>query len=368
MQGKDDGPLDTTVSIKIPESAEVGDELTFQVEGREFSITIPPATQPGDILQIKLGRTTLKKDEAEETAGSIRLVTGNTIFIASDLPDSTAKYGSYGDKDSASSDGTYLCLWPASRFVIEFMNTKEFQKMIAHDASMVRSVLELGAGHGLFGMAFADIVSSLSSFADGTIQVALTDLQDAMDQLQRNVEKNLDMFEGRAQFKAIPLAWHDTPIVTTGTSIDFILGSDLLYNCSKIPELVATVKRLLSKSTRILLSVRWRKPIEERAFFVALSEVVEWKMLFGRCPLDFRAYGNPACEASNQWFTQTMVGCGGKTFALSSIDEAAQSRMTDAEFDEYERLQTQIYLGTTSIVPKTKCISDSHNPNKRHKI
>lgn len=369
MAGASIDTLYTAVSIQIPESAEAGDELRFVVEGKEFTIPVPPSSHPGDVLQIKVGGTTASTTKSyvgidERTSNAIQLVTGSTIFLPPTLEpfDSTTQTDSFGS--TGSSDGTYLCLWPASRFAIDFLNSKDFERMIQHDAPNVRSVLELGCGSGVFGMSFADIIANSSS-SQKIIQLVLTDMQDAMDQLRRNVGRNRDSFKGRVQVATIPLAWHSLPLATTSfLSIDYILGSDLLYNCSKISDLVATMKRLLSRSTKILLSVRWRKPIEERAFFVALSDAVEWEMVCGRCPLGFRDYGNPVCEESNKWFTQTMVGCGGQPIPLSLVDEGSQSRMTDTEFDEYERLQTQIYLGTAVASRQEYNGPDS----KRHKV
>jgi len=211
-------------------------------------------------------------------------------------------------------------------------------------------------------MAFADIVSSFASGADQIMQVTLTDMEEAMDQIRGNIEKNRTIFEGKGvDFSVVPLTWHSAPISPTSCQLDFILGSDLLYNCANIPHLVATIRRLICESTIILLAVRWRKPAEERSFFLALSDIVEWKMIHGTCSLDFRTYGNPASQASNQYLSQTLVGCGGRVIPLAMIDEIAISQMSNAEFDEYESLQTQVYWGQAIGCPDER----SNLPKRR---
>lgn len=351
-----------TISIQIPEGAEAGDELSFFVGGQELSIPVPAHSQPGDVLQIKLGASkkvtdgdvAMEGEEANETI--ISMMTGHQLCLAGNESSKSKQQPLTG-----TADGTFRCLWPASKFVINYMNTSsEFHRMI-QDGAPIRSVLELGAGAGMFGMAFADIVSYLSS-NNTSMQVALTDMEEAIDPLRQNVVANCSIFHGRVQFSTIPLTWHSVPMSATSCSIDYILGSDLLYNCKSISDLAATIRRLLSKTSKVLFSVRWRKPIEERAFFVALSDILEWSVVHGTCPLDYRNYGNPACDESNKYFQQTMVCCNGKAVPLSMIDEAATNQMTEVEFVEYEALQTQVYFG--QVIDGFKARNKTREPKR----
>ncbi len=41
------------ISIQIPEGAEPGDELIFQINDQELSIPVPVGCRKGDVLQIK---------------------------------------------------------------------------------------------------------------------------------------------------------------------------------------------------------------------------------------------------------------------------------------------------------------------------
>jgi hypothetical protein len=140
--------------------------------------------------------------------------------------------------------------------------------------------------------------------------------------------------------------WLTDPPPPTISPLHFLIGSDLLYNESTIPALIATTRRLLAASTRILLAVRWRKPELERSFFSQLDDLVDWSMVDGVCPLSWNEYGDPQCEASNRFFSQTMVGVEGVPIPLAEIDEAAMGRMEGAEYEAFERMYIQIYLGS----------------------
>ena len=362
--GDDDGTEE--ISIQIPDSAETGDELTFEVNGQIFSIPVPVGSQPGDVLTIKLatGNTNQDTNDGDEnpngdTMVRFKMITGNTIVLMGDRNDQSSS-SSIPNYNRSGTDGTFSCIWPAARFMVRYMNdSEEFHSLI--QTTTIRSVMELGSGSGLVGMAFADIASH---FHSDRIQLVLTDVDDAIDQLKRNIETNHDIFKERIQISAVPLAWHSTPLSRTNSTIDYLIGSDLLYNISNVSRLASTIRRLVSKSTKILISVRWRKPIEERAFFLQLSDIIEWKMIHGSCPLDFREYGNPACHESNKYFSQTMIGVNGKPIPLFSIDETATEKMSDVEFEQYEACQTQVYLGQVYDKP----IPESTIESKRQKI
>ena len=66
--------------------------------------------------------------------------------------------------------------------------------------------------------------------------------------------------------------------------------------------------------------------------------------MHGDCPLDYHIYGNGSFE-SNKYFSQSMVSIKGRVVPLSFINENNCKQMNDIEFDQFEELQTQIYLG-----------------------
>ena len=243
------------ISIRIPDGAEPGDSLTFQANGQEFTIEVPVASVAGEVLQIQLGGAGSSGDTANEPSEmevdsnndekiTTQMLTGSTITIIENQ-------GSKTSSDENLSDGTYQLLWPASRFIVKYINTPNFCRDILRYE--VNSVLELGAGHGLLGMAFADVVTKSKTKDTGT-KLILTDVEEALPQLQANIDVNQEVFRNRVDITALPLRWHSQPTSRTNSNLDFILGSDLLYNCSVIPDLVATIKRLQFKN--ILFSVR----------------------------------------------------------------------------------------------------------------
>ena len=244
----------TVISVEIPSGAEPGDSLSFEANGQSFTIEVPIASVAGDILQIKLADSAGEKNTAMEDSDAvvenraddkitIEMVTGSRISIVQDTPTKTS--------GQTLSDGTYQLLWPASRFIVNFINTPDFCREIL--SSPVNSVLELGAGHGLLGMAFVDVASKKFT-KDKAMKLVLTDVEEALPQLKANIRTNREVFGNRVDISTLPLKWHSQPVPQTNSDIDFILGSDLLYNCSAIPDLVATIRRLVFK--KMLLSVR----------------------------------------------------------------------------------------------------------------
>jgi len=346
------------LSIQIPDGTEPGDLLSFESNGKKFTIEVPIASVAGEILQVKLASSSFENDEDSGVSKdidtgkvTIEMITGSKITIIQTLQNQNL--------DKNLSDGTYKLLWPASRFILKFMNTPDFRHKIL--SSNVHSIIELGAGNGMLGIAFADIASSYST-TEKAMKLILTDVEEALPQLRANIRMNREVLERRADMIALPLKWHSLPIPHTTSDFDFILGSDLLYNCSAIPDLVATIRRLLCRSTKILISVRWRKPSEERIFFKVLSDIIDWKLVHGDCPLDHNSYGNGSFE-SNKYFSQSMVSIKGKVVPLALMHENNCEKMNDVEFDQFEELQTQIYLGE---VRETRPYTD--HMKKRQKL
>mmetsp|Transcript_14939 Transcript_14939/g.37629 ORF Transcript_14939/g.37629 Transcript_14939/m.37629 type:complete len:276 (+) Transcript_14939:201-1028(+) len=242
------------ISVQIPNGVEPGDSLSFHANGQDFTIEVPIASVAGDVLQIELANPDCETNITSEDSrmevendgdGKIttEMVTGSRITIVQNL----------GAKRSRQnfSDGTHQLVWPASRFIVKFINTPDFCRKILN--SSVNSILELGAGHGLLGMAFTDVASKFDT-RDEAMKLILTDVEEALPQLEANIRSNQGVFGKDVDISALPLKWHSQPMSRTNSNFDFILGSDLLYNCSAIPDLVATIRRLVFK--KILLSVR----------------------------------------------------------------------------------------------------------------
>jgi predicted nicotinamide N-methyase len=331
----------TSVSIQLPDNAEPGDTLTFSVNGQTLEIVVPVGSQSGDVLEIQVGGDDPAEMEAEEGAEeeegpiSIQLSSGKEIVLHGELPNGETT------SDEDNSDGTHAMAWPAGLALVKYLNGTESHKLIRERKS--HSVLEVGSGLGLAGLAFAHFLSCASP--ETPAQVVLTDVPSALPLLLNNIDQNRHIVSQQVQVTAVPLVWHTSPVPSTTSSPNFLIGSDLLYNHDTIPALIATTRRLLTASTRILVAVRWRKPELERSFFSQLDDLVDWSMVDGVCPLSWNEYGDPQCEASNLFFSQTMVGVEGVPTALAEIDEAAMGRMEGAEFEAFERMYIQIYVG-----------------------
>ena len=322
------------VLIQLPDDAEVGDTITFEVEGQTLSFEVPIGSNPGDVLEIETdGFHSHSALTESEGICSIQLFSGETMSIHGNSSDSM--------NIEDGSDGTHAMAWQAGRALVEYMSCPRFQQMIRENCSS--ATIELGSGLGTVGIAFAHAVSRLSPY--GTSQVILTDLPSALPLLIKNVERNRHLVSPWINMLATPLVWHNFPTSATSSRLDWIIGSDLLYNHQSIPALASTIQRLVSPSTKLLLAVRWRKPELERDFFLRLDHILDWTLLAGNCSLSWRDYGNPECESSNRFFSQTLVSVKGVPTPISEINEISMELMESEEYQAFERMQVQIYLG-----------------------
>uniref|UniRef100_A0A7S4S5K8 Uncharacterized protein n=1 Tax=Ditylum brightwellii TaxID=49249 RepID=A0A7S4S5K8_9STRA len=129
----------------------------------------------------------------------------------------------------------------------------------------------------------------------------------------------------------------------------------------------------------ILLAVRWRKPNQERYFFERMEDLgYDFTLLDDDddsssssnsnattlpCKLSWKEYGNSNSDASNQYFTDTFVSIqnypkstSGKKnkIALKDVTEEHVQYMNDEEYNEFERMHTQIYMGQRRLLRRTK--------------
>ena len=428
----------TTLSIQIPDGAGPGDTLAFCVDGQTLEMEIPLGSKSGDVLEIQVGNgnedrandegddssPSLTSDmmeveceskqqetrQQESISTSIELSSGVTLQFAHQLPQHMNR-----DKDgSYNCDGTHSMAWHAGRTLVKYIDSPAFINLLKEikekdqNKFCIQSVLELGAGLGIVGIAFAHTISSnntLSRSNDGLrpTQIVLSDVPSAVPLLNYNIQQNKSrcmLLQGSTRRKcvnvtAIPLLWHTMPISSATGDIDWIIGSDLLYNHQNIPALAATIQRLLpsdssfggdantrrsgnTNKTRILLAVRWRKPNLEREFFACMNHLIDWTLITPKddedsslssssssslcpCQLSWQEYGNPDCHKSNVYFSTTLISVNGTPTPLANIDESATQQMTNDEYEAFERMQIQIYIGT----PKQQSSSSSVSPSKR---
>lgn len=336
-----------TVSIQIPLDATPGDMLSFVVGGNELELTIPEGSLPGDVLEIQLAKdeTGENNDDKEETdiITRVPLDDDKTLVLHHFVPADNHSGNDETDiADDYDDDGTHAMAWPAGLELAKFIC---FEKQ---NAQIISSVLELGSGLGVVGLALAAKLSTTTTCSK-TRTIVLTDVSSAMPLLNYNVQQNQHLIPSNVTVQTREFNWENdaNAAAYVNNKYDLIVGSDLLYNTCMIPSLVATLQRCMS--SRVLIGVRWRKPDLERCFFQDTSNFVDWTLVESSskccCSLSWKEYGNPTKVVSNQYFRQTMVAVRGTLKSLAEISESDINDMTEQEYYQWEQTQIQIYEG-----------------------
>jgi predicted nicotinamide N-methyase len=299
---------------------------------------------------------------------------------------------------STSSDGTYAMAWPAGIHLSKCISSPPFQKY----TTTKKNIIELGSGSGVVGISFITTASFLLSHHKNEvkkIKLLLTDLPSAIPLIQHNVLWNRKKLSGSISsdicenINVESLIWGDSLSSSSPTSssltlcsmlgkTDLILASDILYNtsietyqslCQTISSLIQTqshdpnnnnhtdientnTTQKTTSQCEILISVRWRKPEEERKFFELMESELnyEFKLLYDeiienceeyKCNLHWTEYGNPNCDKSNMYFTNTFVKVNGMNVALKDITEDHMDKMDEDEYQLFEARYIQIYIG-----------------------
>jgi len=322
------------VSIQIPDNAEPGDTITFNIDGNELELEIPVGSKVGDVLKIQLAEQEQQQepeeDEEEMEEISIELLNNKTLKLVQ-------------NSCSGGHDGTHGLVWPSGRFLIE--------SGLLSNLPNEKSVLELGSGLGLIGLAYAATITTVTS---NLCRIVLTDVPSSIDLLQKNATRNQSILAKGVKVETQSLDWSKSN--DTMETFPIVLCSDLLYNSSSIPDLVATLQRCWNPENGcIVMAVRWRKPGLERDFFQRTETElgIEWQLYTDNdeasswCPLMWHEFGDPNNENSNKYFSQTMISIGGE--GLKSLGEITEhdveESMSSEEFNAWERAFVQIYVG-----------------------
>lgn len=366
----------------IPEGAGYGDSLTFNVNGNELEIAIPEGSKVGDVLQIQVqvesdeedidGSKDATQDDDDDDVTKVPLKNlGITLELYNKVPSSVEatrfkETGETSEEGQMKCDGTFAMPWQAGIHLAQHICSDKFHDRFAD----VRNVLELGSGTGLCGIAFAVNATNKLSKRKADIKklnLILTDMPNAMNTLQYNLDVNKDKLSSQLDEKQVdvaPLVWGDDANIEKIHSklkkvggADLILGSDLLYNVSLdvLKGLCKTIKSIDSpKKARILLSVRWRKPEEERVFFELMRdngyhfELLEHDDSPYACQLNWEEFGNPKSKKSNDFFGNNYAKVDGESKPLKDVCEDDMDVMTDDEFDQFERRFIQVYIGKSN--------------------
>ncbi|RMZ82028.1 hypothetical protein DV737_g2297, partial [Chaetothyriales sp. CBS 132003] len=155
-------------------------------------------------------------------------------------------------------------IWDASlgflRFFAQVLSTtetsSELQQMLSRKPKRPLRVIELGAGCGIVGIAFAQLVKS---------DVLLTDLDDALDILNSNIR--LAAPAAGSRLEAMVLDWSER-LASTSTQYDLILVSDCIYNPDSSVHLVETLQRLSKQRPVPLILVGYKhRHYADQVFF-----------------------------------------------------------------------------------------------------
>lgn len=185
------------------------------------------------------------------------------------------------DLRRSGADLTGLKLWPTSRPFIERLRTEVLPPLREREGGRPLSVLELGSGCGLVGLAVAALGNHVL-LTDPALDVNLSEDEcgNTLLRLQDNVELNRPVHAGRA--RTAKLVWGDERDMAAveeeldicrawrggeeGPSPDLILGCDLLYNPDSYSALCETMQRFSCDGAPVLLAYPPRLPGEKRFF------------------------------------------------------------------------------------------------------
>jgi len=155
---------------------------------------------------------------------------GRHVTIKSDLA------GSWGGTCGAN-------LWASSTSLVAWLSAEEQRQY--RTLYEGRSVLELGAGLGLTGLALDQM---------GARRVLLTDVAEQIPLLQHNVEANVPL---RGSVSTAALRWGEAlPPSCQDSDYDLVVATDVIYDEENVAPLASTLKQLSSpRGIKVLLAL-----------------------------------------------------------------------------------------------------------------
>lgn len=379
------------IDLTVPPNVEPGvDSLAFEYNGNEMELLVPEDSVAGDVLRIQVGSSAASSQNgdgdgeaaAKKSSNNVSTVTlgeglksTTTLHLLEKLPKELRS--TIGKEEEG--DGTANCLWPSGIVLAQALTSKMgikylTSKILKHsDGGQSIKCMELGSGLGTCGIALAHAFASIdaSSSIPNNYQIVLTDRGDeTIALLRENIDRNCSFgsLNEKLSVTSHSLTWGNelsTDCCSAPEKFNLIIGSDLLYNTQESYErFLNTIQQHLHVDDgTVILSVRWRKPDLERAFFHNAEQLgiifVNWKefeeceTFKGRCParLNWKDYGNPSSITSNEYFHNTNVSITTKpndtvTKSLAVITEDDMERMNDNEYALFEEKYIQIYVAS----------------------
>ncbi|EUC44520.1 hypothetical protein COCMIDRAFT_6130 [Bipolaris oryzae ATCC 44560] len=123
------------------------------------------------------------------------------------------------------------------------------------------TVLELGTGCGIVGIALAQTISNAN--------VLLTDLPEAREIVQRNIDQASRAPGAKLSF--LELDWNaqlPSELQSNSTSVNLVVAADCTYNPDSSPALVSTLSRLAISNPAIVVAIAMKmRHSSEQVFF-----------------------------------------------------------------------------------------------------
>ena len=144
----------------------------------------------------------------------------------------------------------------------------DLAKLLQSTAPRGPGILELGSGCGIVGLQVADLCS--------TSDILLTDLPEAMDTLNHNVE-HAKFVSSNVKLATALLDWDEPfPERLTKQRFDLVIVSDCTYNPDSIPGLVKTLSSVAENSPNALIVVSLKVRHDSEAIFFDLMAGAEF--------------------------------------------------------------------------------------------
>ena len=149
-----------------------------------------------------------------------------------------------------------------STIVLQSRPRSDLAQLLQRSAPHDLEVLELGSGCGIVSLQVADLCS--------TSNVLLTDLPDAMDILNRNIESGRSVVS-RSKLATAVLDWNKPlPERIAEQRFDLVTLADCTYNPDSIPGLVKTLSSVARDSPDALIVVSLKVRHDSEAIFFDL--------------------------------------------------------------------------------------------------
>jgi hypothetical protein len=182
--------------------------------------------------------------------------------VSSDVVPAKELHLSFGEPSGSTSSSTLLEIslcsymgvgiggveWPAACMFCQVIAHNEFYKRLFTG----KSILELGAGTGLGGIA----VEKLCGSENSPTEIVITDLEQYLDHLRRNIAMNSTRL-----CSVWPLDWLNIDVFiksrsqSAGHTFDIILALECVYREDLYQPLIDTILRTSTKDTLIFLGL-----------------------------------------------------------------------------------------------------------------